>query len=285
MIKLFDGAVNGIFDTHAHIYDGMYGENGISYEELISGISAAGVSRVMIPADSVESSYEVCEFVKKYSGFAGVKMYAAVGVHPEAASDFNEKSLLALRELLSKKQEYGIAAVGEIGMDYHYDDLPDAVSHEKQEEAFVSQVKLAFEYDLPFILHERDASGDTLRILKDLKAQGFLRKVPGVCHCCSCSVEIAAELLKLGFYIGVDGPLTYKNNKKTPALCGMVPDDRLVVETDSPYLTPVPNRGHINTPAYLPFVLQKAAEIRGMDIQSITDMTAENGKKLFGIED
>lgn len=285
MIKLFDRPVSGIFDTHAHICDSMYEEKGISAEELLSGIAASGVSRVLIPADTIKSSVRTCEYVKKYSGYSGVKLYAAVGVHPEAASAFDEESLKVLRDLLDRRNELNIVAVGEIGMDYHYDGMEGSASHDKQREVFVEQVKLAYEYNLPFILHERDASGDTLQILKDLKKEGFLRDCPGVCHCCSCSVEIAAELLKLGFFIGVDGPVTYKNNKKTPALVEFVPEDRLLVETDSPYLTPVPNRGHINTPAYVPFVLEFVADIKKKGIQEMAGITAANGMRLFEIED
>jgi TatD DNase family protein len=181
--------------------------------------------------------------------------------------------------MLSKRNQYKIKAIGEIGLDYYYDLSP----REVQREVFKKQLKLAYELDIPFILHERDAAQDCLDILLEAKKEGILLETPGVCHCCSCSAEIAQQLIKLGFYIGFDGPLTFKNNKKTPRTLEVCPLERIVVETDSPYLAPEPNRGKNNEPAFVPLVVEKVAQLKGMTSQEVARITKDNGKQLFRI--
>ena len=145
-------------------------------------------------------------------------------------------------------------------------------------------MKLAYEYDVPIILHEREATGDCLDILRRFYKEGRMRAVPGVCHCCSCSLEASQELIKMGFYLGFDGPLTFKNNKKTPEVALNTPWDRIVIETDSPYLTPEPNRGCINEPCHVPYVCSRLAEIKGVTIDEAAQITYDNGKKLYGVD-
>ena len=182
--------------------------------------------------------------------------------------------------ITSQDKTQKIMALGEIGLDYYY----DLSERDVQREVFEKQLELAYEYDIPIILHEREATGDCLEILKRFYKEGRLRKLPGVCHCCSCSLEASRELLKMGFYLGFDGPLTFKNNKKTPEVVYNTPWDRIVIETDSPYLTPEPNRGLTNEPAHVAFVCSKLAEVKGVSIEEAAQITYDNGKILYGVD-
>ena len=267
------------FDTHAHIYDRKFETAGISTEEILQRCRASGVTGVLIPADSEETSRIAVEMANKYDGYEGIALYASVGVHPHEAKTYTEDAEEYLRSALEGRRELKIMALGEIGLDYYYDLSERSV----QREVFEKQLKLAYEYDVPIILHERDATGDCLDILRCFYKEGRMRALPGVCHCCSCSVEAASELVKMGFYIGFDGPLTFKNNKKTPEVALNTPWDRIVIETDSPYLTPEPNRGLINEPCHVPFVCAKLAEIKGVTIDEAAQITYDNGKKLYGV--
>jgi TatD DNase family protein len=170
-------------------------------------------------------------------------------------------------------------ALGEIGLDYFYDLSPRDI----QRQVFCRQLDLAFEMDVPIVLHERDAAMDTLDILAAYKKAGKLRTVPGVCHCFSGSVEVAAKLISYGFYLGFDGPITFKNNKKSPEVIRSIPVDRLLIETDCPYLTPVPFRGQRNEPAYVVYVLEKMAELIGITPEKMAEITTENASHLFGL--
>ena len=270
----------GIFDTHAHLYDGRYPEEGISPEDVLFRAAEAGVTRILIPADNEESSLAAMEYVKDHDGTCGVALYCSVGVHPHEASSYNGRVEEKLISWLGKKTENKIMALGEIGLDYHYDLSPRDV----QREVFARQIPIARDFDLPIILHEREATADTMDILKRARERGELRKEPGVCHCCSTSPEIARELVKMGFYIGFDGPITFKNNKKTPAILEAVPMERVVIETDSPYLAPVPMRGKTNEPAYVLYVAEKIAELKGMTAEQVMEITCANGKELYGIK-
>ena len=166
-------------------------------------------------------------------------------------------------------------AIGEIGLDYYWKENPPK---EFQEQVFRRQIDLALELDLPVIVHDREAHGDSLRIVLDYPA------LRGVFHCFSGSPEMAAELLKRGWYLGFDGPITYKNAKRAPEVAAVTPLDRMVIETDSPYLTPVPHRGERNDSRYLPFVAEKLAEWKGVTAEEIIDITWRNGLRLFGLE-
>lgn len=267
------------FDTHAHIYDRKFDANNTTTEDILQRCKSSGVTSVLIPADSEETSRLAVEMTGKYDGYEGISLYASVGVHPHEAKTYTKEVEGYLRTSLERHTELKIMAVGEIGLDYYYDLSERSV----QREVFEKQLKLAKEYDLPIILHERDATGDCLDILRRFYKEGRLRNVPGVCHCCSCSLEASQELVKMGFYIGFDGPLTFKNNKKTPEVALNTPWDRIVIETDSPYLTPEPNRGLVNEPCHVAYVCAKLAEIKGVTIDEAAQITYDNGKKLFGV--
>ena len=200
----YEGLARGVFDTHAHLYDRRYEEKGVRVEDLLANASSAGVDKILIPADRISTSILATDMASRYNGVNGVSLWASVGVHPHEAKDYDAKAREDLIDLLSKRDSLRIRAIGEIGLDYYYDFSPRDI----QKEVFVDQIKLSYEADVPFILHERDATGDCLEILKEASKSGYLRKAPGVCHCCSMSVEAAREILKLGFYIGFDGPLT-----------------------------------------------------------------------------
>ena len=200
------------FDTHAHIYDRKFEAAGISTEEILQRCKTSGVTGVLIPADSEETSRIAVNLANKFDGYESVALYASVGVHPHEAKTYTEDTEKYLRSALEARRELKIMALGEIGLDYYYDLSERSV----QREVFEKQLELAYEYDVPIILHERDATGDSLDILRHFYNGGRLRSLPGVCHCCSCSLEASQELVKMGFYIGFDGPLTFKNNKKTP---------------------------------------------------------------------
>ena len=268
------------FDTHAHIYDRKFKAAGISTEEILQRCKSSGVTGVLIPADSEETSRIAVEMANRYDGYEGVALYASVGVHPHEAKTYTEDTEKYLRSALEARCGLKIMALGEIGLDYYYDLSERSV----QRDVFERQMKLAYEYDVPIILHEREATGDCLDILRRFYKEGRMRAVPGVCHCCSCSLEASQELIKMGFYLGFDGPLTFKNNKKTPEVALNTPWDRIVIETDSPYLTPEPNRGCINEPCHVPFVCSKLAEIKGVTIDEAAQITYDNGKKLYGVD-
>ena len=271
----YEGPLKGMFDTHAHIYDRRYLEKNVKVEDLLENASKAGVDKILIPADNLDTSKVTYEMAKNYSGVSGVSLWASVGFHPHEASKYDKASEDEILNLLSDRKV--VRALGEIGLDYYYDFSPRDV----QREVFERQIEISYEADIPFILHERDATGDCLEILKKAYTSGKLRKNPGVCHCCSMSVEAASELLKMGFYVGFDGPLTFNNNRKGVELCKACPSDRIVVETDSPYLTHEPNRGRTNEPSFVPFVIERIAQIREQSPEDIAKITSDNGLALY----
>jgi len=278
--KHYRGA-SGFFDTHAHLYDDRFAEEGMTPDVVLGAASGAGVTRILIPADNLISSRKAVEYRNAHDGKCGVTLYASVGFHPHEAKDYTKEAEDEIVSLLDPdtRRDNGILAIGEIGLDYYYDLSPRDV----QKKVFARQLELAKALDIPMIIHERDATGDALDILRDAKNRGILRSNPGVCHCCSMSKEAAEEMVKLGFYIGVDGPLTFKNNKKTPEVVRNTPVDRIVIETDSPYLTPEPNRGLMNGPEFVPFVAEKLAEIKGLTTEEICEITAENGLRMYEV--
>ena len=267
------------FDTHAHIYDRKFDAENVTTEDILLRCKASGVTSVLIPADNESTSRAAVEMANRYNGFEGETLYASCGVHPHEAKTETEDKEMYLRSCLEAREELRIVALGEIGLDYYYDLSERSV----QRDVFEKQLILAYEYNVPIILHERDATGDCLDILRRFYKDGRLRSLPGVCHCCSCSKEAASELVKMGFYIGFDGPLTFKNNKKTPEVALNTPWDRIVIETDSPYLTPEPNRGLINEPCHVPYVCKKLAEIKGVTIDEAAQITYDNGRRLYGV--
>ena len=250
-----------IFDTHAH-----YDSNGFAADrdEILSALPAAGVGLVVDPGCELESSRAALALAERYPF-----VYAAVGIHPSDCAGTGEAEFAALRKLCGHEK---VVAVGEIGLDYYWKDNP---SKEFQQTVFRRQIELAIELGLPVIVHDREAHGDSLAIVLDYP------EARGVFHCFSGSPEMAEELVKRGWYLGFDGPITYKNAQKAPEVAAATPLDRIVVETDSPYLTPVPLRGKRNDSRNLPYVIEKLAEWKGVSPEEMTQITWENGLRLF----
>lgn len=254
--------MENIFDTHAHYDDEAFDED---REILLSSLNGRGVSLVIDCGCDAASSKKAIELSEKYDF-----IYAAVGIHPHEAEEAGENDLDEIRRLLKHKKA---VAIGEIGLDYHYDFSP----RELQKEYFEKQIVLAKELDMPIIVHDREAHEDTLELLRKYKPKGVL-------HCFSGSVESAKEIISLGMYIGLGGAVTFKNARKPLEVAEFVPLDRLLLETDAPYMTPVPFRGKRNDSSLIPYTAIKIAEVKGLDPQTVVNAANENGKRLFGIE-
>lgn len=254
-----------IFDSHAHYDDEDFD---LDRSDLLLELQESGVIGIINCSSSYESVNKTCELIKKYEF-----IYGAIGIHPENADEFNEERLKEFEEILKSNKK--IVAVGEFGLDYHWDENP---SKDIQKKVMREQMKLAETFDLPVIIHDRDAHADTLEIIKEFP------KVKGVVHCFSGSVEFANELLKLGYYIGVNGVVTFKNAKKVVEVIKSVPLDRILVETDCPYLSPEPNRGKRNRSDYIEYVIDKIAIIKEMDGAEISRKVNDNLYKLMKIE-
>ena len=252
-----------IFDTHAHYDSGAL--NADRYE-VLSQLPGEHVGAVVNPGCDLPSSRVAVELAKTFP-----HVWAAVGIHPSDCAGTTEAEYEALRELAKHEK---VVAIGEIGLDYYWDTNPP---REFQQEVFRRQIELALELDLPVCVHDREAHGDSLSIVLEYP------ELRGVFHCFSGRPELAQELLKRGWYLGFDGPVTYKNARKTIEVLEICPMDRLLVETDSPYLSPVPMRGKRNEPAFVAYTAAKIAELRGMNADELALQTLENGKRLFGI--
>ena len=252
-----------LFDTHAHMDDTAFD---VDREELLASLPEKGVGLVMNPGCSLASSRNVAELTKKY-GY----IYGAVGSHPDVADEVNATVLEEYRALC--KQNDKIKAIGEIGLDYHYEDIP----REIQLKAFRAQMELARELDLPVIVHEREAHEDGMKVVEEFS------EVKGVFHCYSGSAEMAKELVKRGWYIGFTGVLTFKNARKALEVAASIPLERIVIETDCPYMAPEPFRGKRNDPGKLYRMAEKLAELRGVTVEEIQRITTENGKRLYRI--
>ncbi|MDU1412984.1 MAG: TatD family hydrolase [Clostridium sp.] len=254
---------NMIFDSHAHYDDEQFDED---RERVFKEIQNNGVIGVINCGSSLKGLNMSVELSKQYDF-----IYAAAGIHPENADEFNED----VEKLICNLAEINdIIAIGEIGLDYYWEENP---SRDIQQEVFRRQMKIAERYNLPVIIHDREAHGDTLKIMKEFP------KVKGVVHCFSGSVEFAKECLKLGYYIGVTGVVTFKNSKVIKAVVKEVPLDRLLVETDCPYMAPTPNRGKRNQSDYIAFVLKEIATIKDKSIKEMEEITILNTKTLFRI--
>ena len=253
-----------LFDTHAHMDDHAFDED---REELLKSLPAQGITLLMNPGCSLESSRNVDKLTKQYD-----YIYGAVGSHPDVADEVNEVVLDEYRMLC--KQNSKIKAIGEIGLDYHYEDIP----REIQLKAFRAQMELARELNLPVIVHERDAHEDGMKVVDEFP------EVKGVFHCYSGSAEMAKELIKRGWYIGFTGVLTFKNARKAIQVASSIPLDRIVIETDCPYMSPEPFRGKRNDPGKVYRMAEKLAEIHGISTGEAQRITLENGKKLYRMD-
>ena len=251
-----------IFDTHAHYDSGAFNADRV---ELLSSLEAKGVGLILNPGCEERSSRAALDLAERFPF-----VYAAVGIHPEDMEGLGPDSLKTVRALAGHEK---CVAIGEIGLDYYWDDTHKA----EQQALFAAQLALAVELDLPVIIHDREAHADCLEIT------GRFPRLRGVFHCFSGSAEMAKELLRRGWYLGFDGPVTYKNARKALEVLQIVPPERILVETDSPYMSPVPLRGKRNDSSNLVYIINKIAEIKGMTPAEIEAVTWENGKRLFGI--
>lgn len=255
-----------LIDSHAHLDDERFkGDT----EDIIENFENDNLELVINIGADLRSSRNSVELARTHEN-----IYATVGVHPHSAKEVDETTIETLRELAKEKK---VVAIGEIGLDYHYDNSPRDV----QKKWFIEQIKLAKELDLPISVHSREATKDVLDIITKEAEDGKLR---GVIHCFSDSVEVACEYLKLGFYISLAGPVTFKNAKTPKEVAKIVPLDRLLIETDSPYLTPTPHRGKRNEPKYVRYVAETIANLKEISFEKVKNASNENVKTLFNIE-
>lgn len=253
-----------IFDSHAHYDDEAFDED---REQVIMEIKEAGVIGVLNCGSSIEGARKSLELAEKDEMF-----FAAVGIHPEYADKLDKEMLDEIRNMARSKR---VKAIGEIGLDYYYEENPP---REVQREVFRKQMALAEELVLPVVIHDRDAHEDTLNIIREYP------KVKGVVHCFSGSVEFARECLKEGYYIGVTGVVTFKNAKKIVEVVKEVPLDRLLVETDCPYMAPTPFRGKRNRSDYIPYILEEMARIKDVSVEKLCSHTVKNVGDLLNLQ-
>ena len=251
-----------LFDTHAHLNDPAFDPD---REELMAGLAEKGIGLVMNAGCSLESSRDIVAMTERWPW-----LYGSVGSHPDSADEVNEDVIEEYRKLCRHEK---IKAIGEIGLDYYYEDIP----REIQKNAFRMQMALAKELDMPVIVHEREAHDDGMRIVKEFPG------VTGVFHCYSGSAEMARQLVNMGWYIGFTGVLTFKNARKAVETAASIPLDRIVLETDCPFMAPEPYRGKRNDPGYLPKMAEKLAQIRGISVDEAIAVTTENAKRLYRI--
>jgi TatD DNase family protein len=254
-----------LIDTHCHLDFDRFDED---RKAVVQRAVDAGVERIVVPALDLENCTAVLSLTEQYEG-----VFAAVGVHPNSSADWREEWIDAIR---SFAQHEKVIAIGEIGLDYYWDKSPKAVQHR----ALTSQLALAAELGLPVIIHNRESDGDVLRLLEQSALNG--RPGPGVLHSFSTTWETAEAALDMGFYLGFTGPVTYKKADELRDIAARVPFDRMLVETDAPFLAPQQYRGKRNEPAYVAYVAEKIAEVRGLTTAEIAQQTTENARRLFG---
>jgi len=253
-----------IFETHAHYDDDRFNED---REEILQSLPEAGIGVVINSGASVESTRDTVELAKRYT-----HVYAAVGVHPSEIEELDEEFMEWMREQTAWEKT---VAIGEIGLDYYWDKEPEVQA--RQREWFGRQIELARETGLPIIVHSRDAAADTMEVMKAHHAE----EIPGVIHCYSYSKEMAYEFIKMGYYIGVGGVVTFKNAKKLKETVEAIPLERILLETDCPYMAPEPYRGKRNSSLYLPYVVEKIAELKGVSTEEVERVTEANARALF----
>lgn len=252
-----------LFDTHAHYDDEAFNED---RDAVLSAMPEAQVFKIVNPGCTIASSMQAIELAEQYPF-----MYAAVGIHPENCHDFTPSQIDTLRTMAKHPK---VVAIGEIGLDYYWEENPPK---EFQQEVLRSQMRLADELHLPVIIHDREAHADTLSIVQEFP------QVTGVFHCYSGSVEQARILLRMGWMLSFNGAITFKNARKAPEVIAEVPMDRIMIETDSPYLTPVPHRGERNDSRYVHLVAKKIAEIKGITPEEVEQITFDNALRFFSI--
>ncbi len=269
-----------IFDSHAHYDDHQYD---VDREAVLAGLREAGVGRVVNIGASIRNSHNSVELAAKYDW-----IYASVGVHPEEILSGNDADYAWMEE--EARTNPKVVAIGECGFDYHWlpskdEDLKELYGTDEhmkslQKQCFVRQIEMAKRLQMPLVVHSRDAAQDTYQTMKECEAE----KAGGVIHCFSYSVEEAKKYLDMGFYIGIGGVLTFKNANKLKQVCEYVPMDRILLETDCPYMAPEPNRGKRNDSGMLPYVVREMARIKGLDTMEVVRQTEENACKMYGLE-
>lgn len=255
-----------LFDTHAHYDDEKFREDS---DELLSSMNENNVGLIMNSCSELSDVPKIIELIEKYPF-----IYGSVGVHPHSVDNMTDDMLDKIKEIAKHEK---IKAIGEIGLDYFYDLSP----RDSQKYWFAKQVDLAREIKMPVVIHDRDAHKDTMDILKEHKVW----ETGGEFHCYAGSVEMAKQVLDWGMYIAFGGSLTFKNSIKPVEVAKYVPLDRILIETDSPYLAPVPKRGNRNSSLYIHYVAEKLAEIKGVSVEEIERITFENGCKCFNIKE
>lgn len=260
-------------DTHAHLQDEQFSDD---LDEVLNAALYSGISKIILPGTDLADSNAALLLAQKYPRL----IVCAAGIHPHQAAQSDQEELEQLYELIDQYRGREIVAVGEVGLDYHYDFAPRPV----QKALFEKMLDMAYELDLPLVVHDRESTADTLSILGQQAAKGRLRAVPGVFHCFSGSVETARILLDMGFYLGFDGPITFKNARRPHEVIRICPLERLLIETDSPYLAPVPFRGKRNEPSRVVLVCEKMAEIKGLEASAMAGITTANAISLFGLK-
>lgn len=251
-------------DSHAHLDDRRFNRD---RERLIESLKDNDVEAVLNPGADLKSSIKAVEMAEKYPF-----IYAAVGCHPHDSKYMDDRTMDKFKDLAKSDK---VLAIGEIGLDYHYDNSERDV----QRRWFREQIRLAKDLDLPYIVHDREAHGDILKIMKEEYYDG----VTGILHCYSGSVELAKEFIKLGFYISLAGPVTYPRARVPKMVAKEIPLDKLLIETDAPYLTPQVYRGKRNEPKYVRYVAEEIAKIRNISVDEVAEKTSENFKKLFNL--
>jgi TatD DNase family protein len=253
-----------LFDTHVHLNADQYEED---LEEVIQRAKEAGVTNMVCVGFDRQTINKAMELAEKYDF-----IYACVGWHPVDAIDMKEEDLVWIEELAAHPK---VVAIGEMGLDYHWDKSPKEI----QKEVFRKQIQLAKKVKLPIVIHNREATADIVEILQEERAA----EVGGIMHCFSGSPEVAVECLKMNFYISLGGPVTFKNAKKPKEVAAVIPLEKLLIETDCPYLAPHPYRGKRNEPGYVRLVAEQIAEIKGISLEEVAAVTTANAKKLFDI--
>lgn len=257
-----------LFDSHAHLDDDKFKED---REELIEQIKEAGITKLISAGYSLEGSRKGKELAEKYDF-----IYTTSGISPNDISQTEEELWIILDEIKElAKQSKKVVAIGEIGLDYHW----NQENKELQKLAFIKQIELANELKLPIVIHTREAVMDTIEILKQNEVI-----LKGVFHCCPLNRELVKEALKLGFYISFAGPITFKNSKNADEIISMVPNERMLIETDSPYLSPEPLRGKRNDSRNVKYIAQKIADVKHLTLEEVASITYQNAKNIFCIE-
>ena len=258
----------GFFDSHSHLNDEKFDED---RDKVIKEIYESGVTNFITAGYSVQSSKKAVEIAKNYNF-----IYATAGISPNDIPQTEEelwKQLYEIKQLAKSNEK--ILAIGEIGLDYYW----NKENKDIQKNAFIEQIKLANELDLPIVIHTRDAVSDTIQILKENQV-----KNKGIFHCCPQNRELIKEGVKLGFYISFAGPITFRNSKNANEIIDLVPDDKILIETDSPYLSPEPVRGTKNTPSNVKYIAKKIADVKGLKIEEVEKITRENTRKILKIK-